>query len=117
MNLHEDLVLRLFTIVDTEKWEALPEVCAESIRYERPGYPPICGMDSLVTFYRTVRVIAHGRHEIRGCLGSGNEACCWGGFSGVSRSGQALSEGFADWYRIDDGLIISRRTFFYRPAV
>ncbi|MEU6143819.1 nuclear transport factor 2 family protein [Streptomyces sp. NPDC047081] len=117
MNAHENLVLRLFAVIDAEKWGSLPELCAESICYERPGYTPIRGISSLVSFYCRERVVAHGRHDIRGCLGGGNEACCWGQFEGVSRSGRALSEGFADWYWISNGLITRRKTFFYRPAV
>ncbi|MGW2548738.1 nuclear transport factor 2 family protein [Streptomyces sp. NPDC001635] len=114
---HERLVQRLFTVIDEEHWDALPQLFTESVRYERPGYPPICGIYALTTFYRNERVVAHGRHEIHGCLSGGDQACCWGQFSGLSRSGDSLVERFADWYWITDGLISERRTFFYRPAI
>jgi ketosteroid isomerase-like protein len=117
VNAHEHLVLRLFTLIDGQKWEALPELFTPAVCYERPGYAPICGIPSLLSFYRSERVVADGRHEIHGCLGSGGEASCWGEFSGISRSGQPLRETFADWYWISSGQISRRKTFFYRPAI
>ncbi|MEE4546136.1 nuclear transport factor 2 family protein [Streptomyces sp. V4-01] len=117
MDPHEHLVLRLFTLIDGHDWEALPQLFTPSVCYERPGYAPICGIASLLAFYRGERVVADGRHLIRGCLGSGCEVSCWGEFSGVSRSGEPLHETFADWYWISGGRISRRKTFFYRPAI
>jgi ketosteroid isomerase-like protein len=114
---HQYLISRLFTAIDDRKWEALPELFTPSVRYERPGYAPICGIASLLAFYRGERVVAQGRHRIFGCLGDDDEVCCWGEFSGVSNSGHPLCETFADWYWTSGGLISRRKTFFYRPAI
>ncbi|TFV31304.1 hypothetical protein E4K10_01105 [Streptomyces sp. T1317-0309] len=75
---HERLVQRLFTVIDEEHWDALPQLFTESVRYERPGYPPICGIYALTTFYRNERVVAHGRHEIHGCLSGGTRRAAGG---------------------------------------
>jgi ketosteroid isomerase-like protein len=113
----QHLIARLFTAIDDRKWETLPELFTPTVRYERPGYEPIRGIAPLVAFYRAERVVAQGRHRILGCLGDGEEVCCWGEFDGVSRSGRPLRETFADWYWTSGGLISRRKTFFYRPAI
>jgi uncharacterized protein len=111
------LVTDLFAIIDGQHWERLGEVFDPEVRYERPGFEPILGIDSLETFYRKDRIIASGRHEVEQVVCDVAAVACWGRFRGESRDGEVLDELFADTYLIRAHLIVRRRTFFYRPAI
>lgn len=39
----QELVNRLFAIVDAKNWDDLENVFSPDIIYERPGYPPLIG--------------------------------------------------------------------------
>ncbi|MBI2834709.1 MAG: nuclear transport factor 2 family protein [Acidobacteria bacterium] len=111
------LVNRLFEVVDTANWEAMPALFHSDVVYERPGYAPFVGIDRLLQFYRHERVIAGGKHHIDKIVVDGDACACWGTFVGVSRDGAPLQEAFADVYAIEDGKIRKRKSFFFRPAV
>lgn len=113
----EALVTELFTIIDDARWDDLGRVFAEDCVYERPGYEPLHGQARLERFYRTERIIAAGRHEVLRIVSDLDSAACWGRFTGTSRDGAPLDEGFADTYTVRDGRITARRTYFYRPAI
>lgn len=107
----------MFSYIDACEWSRLPSAFALTARYARPGYPELEGFNAIHTFYVRDRIILRGRHTIEGCVVDGDEACCWGTFEGISRDGASLAERFADTYRLCDGLIVHRRTHFFRPAI
>lgn len=111
------LVARLFSAIDGQKLDDLAAVLHPEVVYERPGYEPLVGRERVLHFYRVERIIAQGRHEVAAVTHSKDHVICYGQFTGVSRDGQALSERFADVYRLEDGLIRHRTTFFYRAAI
>ncbi|HYH79206.1 MAG TPA: nuclear transport factor 2 family protein [Longimicrobium sp.] len=113
----DTIVHRLFDAIDTRSWERLPELFADEVVYERPGYEPFRGLGRLDHFYREERVIASGRHHLDGVVVGDTQAACWGRFVGVHRDGSAIDEGFADTYELEGGRIRHRKSFFFRPAV
>ena len=107
----------LFEAIDTTSWHDLPRFFHPHVVYERPGYPPIVGLDELLGFYASTRIIAEGKHSLEGSLRNEDQAICWGQFSGRSKNGEALAERFADAYQLKDGLIKQRTTYFFRAAI
>lgn len=107
----------LFRAIDTATWNDLPQFFHADVVYERPGYPPIEGIDALLTFYRFTRIVAEGKHSLDGGLGEGDSAICWGHFNGRSKTGEVLSERFADAYELEGGVIKKRTTYFFRAAI
>jgi hypothetical protein len=114
---YEALIRKLFGIIDAGEWHRFSEIFSPSAVYCRPGYQEIEGIDGLLNYYKNVRIIAAGKHDLLGVMATGSSGCCWGRFDGKSRDGESLGEYFADWYDFCDELISYRRTFFYRPAV
>lgn len=114
---HDDLVHRLLTVIDRRDWRQLAGLVTEDVSYDRPGYPTINGVEELLHFYRHTRVIAGGTHRLESLLTDDKQGFCWGTFDGVSRSGEPLSETFADWYEFEAGRVRRRRSFFFRPAI
>jgi ketosteroid isomerase-like protein len=113
----ERLVTELFAVIDGRRWDDLVTVFAEDGVYLRPGYPALTGLEAIERFYRHERIIAAGEHRVEHVVGDLGVAACWGRFTGFSKSGEPLEEDFADTYRVRDGRIVHRRTFFYRPAI
>jgi|SRR6185437_10017326 len=111
------LVSKLFDIIDSGHWNGLDRVFTDDCVYERPGYPPLRGLNALRQFYAEERIIAEGKHLVERVVGDSDSAACWGTFTGISRSGDQLAEEFADTFLIVDGRIRYRKTFFYRPAI
>lgn len=113
-----DLITRLFTIIDSADYDRLGDVFAAEAVYERPGYEPLQGLPRIEQFYRHERVIGSGRHTVEDvtCSETGS-AVSFGVFRGTSRAGEALEERFADVYRVQDGKIVQRTTYFFRPAI
>lgn len=107
----------LFRAIDTRNWSELPRYFHADIVYERPGYPPIEGIDALLEFYQSVRIIAEGRHLLDGGLRDADKAICWGHFRGRSKTGDELAERFADAYELEEGVIRKRTTYFFRAAI
>ena len=107
----------LFHAIDTRNWGDLPRFFHAEVVYERPGYPPIEGIDALLEFYSSVRIIAEGKHLLDGGLRDQHKAICWGHFRGRSRSGDELAERFDVAYELDGGVIRKRTTYFFRAAI
>jgi uncharacterized protein len=107
----------LFEIIDSGCWDDLPFVFAADSIYERPGYEPFVGLARIEHFYRYERAIGSGRHYLERVVGAGDSAACWGRFIGVSRTGAPLDERFSDTYEIRGAQIVTRRTYFFRPAI
>lgn len=112
-----DAIHHLFAAIDARRWDCLAHFFAKDIVYERPGYEPILGLAELERFYRDVRIVAAGQHDLAHVVTGGRFAACWGRFTGQSRLGDPLDERFADVYQIRGGLISSRTTYFFRPAI
>lgn len=107
----------MFETIDARPWSRLADSFTEDVVYERPGYAAIRGLAGLLHFYREVRGIAAGRHDLSGVLVGDGNAACSGRFTGSSRDGHALDERFADVYTLREGKIATRLTLFFRPAV
>jgi ketosteroid isomerase-like protein len=113
----ENIIGEMFRAIDAREWDRLPDFFAPGAVYERPGYEPFEGLERLDRFYRHERVIASGEHRLEAVLVDGGNAACRGRFVGVHRDGSPIDESFADFYRLADGRITHRRSFFFRPAV
>ncbi len=113
----KDLIVQLFNRIDNRDWSGLKALVCQDVVYERPGYTPIVGAESLLDFYENVRIIASGRHELTRIVADTNTGACWGSFSGQHRNGSPLSVRFADCYTFEDGMIKTRTSYFFVPAV
>jgi ketosteroid isomerase-like protein len=74
-------------------------------------------LERVMKFYREERVIASGKHHLENIVLEENSGACWGRFTGVHKNGSAIDERFADVYRIKNGKIWNRQSYFFRPAV
>ena len=117
MTIQAELIRRLFVIIDTRKWGSLDEIFTPDLEYHRPGYPRIDGIGDLRSFYEEIRPISAGNHSLCDIMTDAARGCCRGHFSGLGKSGEIISEDFAEWYEFSDSAIAVRRTFFFRPAV
>jgi uncharacterized protein len=117
MKTQEELIRRMFMIIDAGRWDNLHEVFTPDIQYNRPGYSCITGIDSLKKFYDEIRIISYGQHEIFGILADPTRGSCWGRFNGRTKADKIITEDFAEWYEFIGLAISARRTFFYEPAV
>jgi ketosteroid isomerase-like protein len=113
----QELVNRLFAIVDARNWDDLENVFSPDIIYERPGYAPLIGYQRVKQFYREERVIASGRHYIDVIIADEHRGACCGRFTGTHKNQSAIDERFADMYSFEDGKIKTRTSYFFRPAV
>ncbi len=112
-----DIIRTYFDAVDANDLDQVLEQFHTDVVYERPGYPQLEGKQRLRHFFTEERVIATGRHDVEGIVVEGEQATAWGAFTGISRTGSALSERWCDVYWFRDGRIERRRTYFFRPAV
>jgi uncharacterized protein len=117
MSIQRDLIRKLFVIIDAGEWGSLEEVFSGDLKYHRPGYPCINGINDLRRFYEDTRPISAGHHNLYDIMADVTRGCCWGHFNGVRKSGEILAEDFAEWYEFSGPAIAVRRTFFFRPAV
>jgi ketosteroid isomerase-like protein len=113
----DNIVTRLFEYVDSRNWNGLSDAFCDDVVYERPGYAPLIGLESVLHFYREVRVILSGRHELENVVISDGCGACWGRFVGMHKNGSGLSERFADVYTFERGKIKTRKSYFFRPAI
>ncbi len=107
----------LFSAIDSASWNDFARFFHTNIVYERPGYPPIEGIEALLHFYSNTRIVAKGKHSLDGSLCGDNKAICWGQFSGLSKTGHVLNERFADAYELQNDVIRKRTTYFFRAAI
>jgi ketosteroid isomerase-like protein len=103
-------------IDDGDLATALRPFAADAV-YRRPGYPPLVGRDAIRSYYEDQRVIGSGRHLLESVLADGQEVAVRGSFVGQSRDGRPLSVRFADFWRLDDGQVVERNTYFDAAAV
>jgi ketosteroid isomerase-like protein len=107
----------MFDAIDSCSWRQLPEFFSRECVYERPGFPPIAGTDSLYRFYREEQPIAAGKHVLIDYFKTGAGGMVTGEFTGERHDGKKLFAEFADLYQFSSGLISYRRTYFYTPLV
>lgn len=112
-----EVVRQLFATIDARNWNELQRFLHTSIVYERPGYAPIIGLQSVRHFYENVRVVGMGEHLIEGVAVEGSRGACWGRFVGTKRDGLAIDERWADVYTFIEDKIATRRSHFFRPAI
>jgi ketosteroid isomerase-like protein len=121
INTNEDdkseLVKNIFECIDGQNWLRLCQYLHPDIIYERPGYEPLVGLPAVIDFYRRHRIVASGRHAVERVLYDNDYVTCWGSFSGSAKNGQKLNARFADVYRLREGRISFRRTFFDSPSI
>lgn len=116
-NANEQLVRDMFEVIDGAQWDRLGAYLAPGIVYERPGYEPLKGIDEVLRFYRDVRIVARGRHELWRIVAADEATICWGRFTGTSKRGESLDERFADIYIVSDRKVATRTTYFFRAAI
>lgn len=112
------LIMMMFAAIDASRWDDFSVIFGEDVTYYRPGYQPISGLDRLLRFYRSERIIASGQHVLqRIIIGQAGHLASWGEFAGMTKAGEQVAETFSEIYAVSDGKIRERRTFFFRPAV
>jgi ketosteroid isomerase-like protein len=107
----------VYGAIDARDWSALADLLDDEVVYDRPGYDSLVGRDQVLHYYREVRVIASGRHELQGAVEDGDRAACWGRMRGTLRDGSAADVEFADVFTFANGRIRTRRSYFYTPLV
>jgi ketosteroid isomerase-like protein len=110
-------LIEMFEMVDRRLFDKLEMFYTDDVKYERPGYKTLSGVQEIINFYKVTRVIGGGSHTLEGVIEMDDLCCCWGRFSGTSRDGKLLDERFCDVYKFDQGRIAHRITHFFRPAV
>jgi branched-chain amino acid aminotransferase len=111
------LIVKLFDKVDSRNWDELNQVFCQDVTYERPGYEPLQGYERVKYFYREERVIASGKHFLENIVTNRESGACWGRFIGVHKNSSPIDERFADVYTFKDSKILTRKSYFFRPAV
>jgi ketosteroid isomerase-like protein len=105
----------MFDTIDSCSWRRLSDFFSPECVYERPGFPPIAGTDSLYRFYSEEHPIASGTHVLIDHFKTGAGLMVTGEFTGARRDGARVFAEFADLYQFSSGLISYRRTYFYTP--
>lgn len=114
---NKELIISLFDTIDAFDWQLLVKHFDKDIIYERPGYSVIIGIDKLLHFYQHERVIALGKNHLEHIVCEEKFASCWGRFIGTHKNGSPINESFSDVYSFNQNKIITRRSYFFRPAI
>lgn len=115
--MQKQFIQDLFEAVDSSDWETLRTMFHPDMVYERPGYEPFKGLDRIMQFYQKERILASGKHHLENIILESDSGACCGRFIGFKKDGAEVDERFADIYSFADGKIITRRSYFFRPAV
>ena len=107
----------MFKAIDGKNYDAMGGFFHPDISYERPGFPNIEGFSGIMDFYKNRRLIREGTHHIDCVVASEDRAVSIGCFKGILKDGSVAEERFADAYKIQDGRIIHRTTYFFRKAI
>ena len=113
----KQLIKTMFDIIDEQDWHKLNQVFSMDCVYHRPGFSVLIGLHSIIQFYQSVRSIQRGTHTLTLLLEEGSHVCANGEFSGLLKTGEPTHVEFSDIYELKDGLIASRRTFFFAPLI
>lgn len=96
-----DVVGSYYEFVDQGDVDELVSLFAPDVIYDRPGHPRIEGRGALERFYRQVRPLSNGSHELHNIISDGDEIATRGTFRG-RQAGDDVRIGFADFFRFDD---------------
>ncbi|MCA1298587.1 nuclear transport factor 2 family protein [Stappia indica] len=107
----------MFQAIDGEDWPTLAAMFHPTAIYERPGYAPLLGRDEIMEFYRNVRNVRVGRHQVVDIVQDADTVVCQGRFSCHTKDGARLNAEFCDIYALKDGQIRRRKTYFYKETV
>jgi len=115
----EQLIARMFKSIDANALDELVHVVAPAIVYERPGFAQVSGIEAFLDFYKRVRIIQCGRHDLQHVVCEGATAMSCGHFKGQLKNGAPVDIGFSEVYRVDPvrSAIVFRRTYFFQAAV
>lgn len=108
-------LIDMFAAVDRKDWNEVERFLHPDVVYSRPGYQPLIGAKAVMHFYREVRVLSSGIHEIQGIAVDGDVGSSWGRFVGTTRDGKPVDLEYAEWYLFTDGRISSRKSYFFTP--
>lgn len=109
----EDAIAAIYRSIDHRDWDDLGKRLGPDILYCRPGYPDLTGPADFIDFYKNTRQIDAGTHSLSAIIAKESVGCCWGTFSGVSSDGGEINVRFSDWYEFENGLVRTRRSFFF----
>ncbi|GAB3666451.1 nuclear transport factor 2 family protein [Halopiger thermotolerans] len=112
----ETVVRDYYEYVDAGRYDALVDLFADDIRYERPGQGAITGREELREFYLDGRPLEEGSHEVRDVVVEGDTVAVRGSFSGI-QGDENVEFDFADFHEFEDGTIARRYTFTDRDEV
>ncbi|MQA93623.1 MAG: hypothetical protein GEV11_02930 [Streptosporangiales bacterium] len=107
----------MFAVIDAQDWAALPGFFHPEVVYERPGFPPLHGLDRVMRFYHEERKITRSVHHIEATAVEDGRAACWGRVECELPDGSETTVGFADVYTFEGDRIHLRRTHFFVPSV
>jgi ketosteroid isomerase-like protein len=110
-------VLAYFRAVDAHDIPGLLAAFHPSIVYVRPGYEPLIGLERLRRFYEEERVLATGGHILEHLVIDGDAGAAEGRYVGTKKDGSPVDIRWADFYTFEDGLIRTRRSYFFLPGV
>ncbi len=113
----ESVPFGLFEAVDTEDWNTLERYFHPQAVYERPGHEPMLGRDQVLDFYRNIRNVRHGNHQVTDIITNKENIVCQGRFSCVTKDGSRLTVEFSDFYLLNRGKILRRKTYFHAPVI
>lgn len=113
----KSLIGTMFEIIDARRWNELGNVFGDDCVYERPGFAKISGLEALCAFYRDERPIECGIHRVDMLVVEEGKVCAAGRFVGFLRDGTDVSVRFSDTYRLRDGRVVWRCSYFFTPLV
>lgn len=116
-NTQEGFPFKLFAAIDGNRWDDLQSMLAPDVVYERPGYPPIKGISEIMNFYRAVRNVVDGTHDLDVITERNDRIFCHGRFTGRNKSYQLIEVDFCDFYSLSSGLLSFRKTFFHVAVI
>lgn len=96
-----EVVRSYYEYIDEGAVDTLVSLFAPEVVYDRPGHPRIEGRRALERFYRHVRPLSNGSHELHSVIDGDDEVATRGRFRG-EQEGTTVSIGFADFFQFDD---------------
>ncbi|MEX2356413.1 MAG: nuclear transport factor 2 family protein [Thermaerobacterales bacterium] len=101
-----------YDLIDKGDLENLLALFREDVIYERGAIGRISGKQALRRFFTEERVISEGRHTLESAVVEGSVIAIQGRFEGILKSGEAVRVRFADFFRVEDGKIRRRDSYF-----
>jgi ketosteroid isomerase-like protein len=115
--LAESVVRRYYELVDAGNFREMAKLFTADIIYRRPGYGPMFGLEQVLKYYTSVRIIESGKHELHTVISRGSMVAVAGTFRGQVKVRGMVRQEFADFFAVADGKINARSTYFDAPAL